>query len=235
MSPSKVFCLLACFFLTGCAANRINHPPAPLHQQSIVKQFQLNENESRVHFFLGDIFMFGRKIKMNKIAEFYVNNVKVGTIGNDKEYLAVDLVPGTYDFKWMPTGLDSGYTQSESLQLTIEKGMLIFVKAIMRDVSPASAKIFGAIGAITGSKFIAHLQQDANLINNMNEVTLVTLNEDIKKTLSIKKIEPDQTLLGKAPQTNLEKKLAELKILNEKGLITKEEYDGKRKELIEKY
>lgn len=37
---------------------------------STVERFQLNENESRVHFFLGELFMKNsRGIKMNEVAE----------------------------------------------------------------------------------------------------------------------------------------------------------------------
>ena len=233
MNFKKIIYIFFCFFLTACAT-RINHPPAPLQQQSTVERFQLNENESRVHFFLGEFFLYDRAIKINQVADIYVNNVKIGTIGNSKEYLAVDLHPGTYDFKWMTTGMDADYSQPEPLRLSIEKGELIFVKANMRDVSPVAAKMFGAVGALVGSKFILLFEQDTNLKNNIHEYKLILLNEDIKKSLSIKKMEPEQSFTESAVSNDVEKKLSELKKIYEKGLITKEEYDIKRKELIDK-
>ena len=231
MNFKKIIYLFFCFFLTACVT-RINHHPAPLQQQSTVERFQLDENESRVHFFLGEFFLYGRATEINQVADVYVNNVKIGTIGNRKEYLAVDLHPGTYDFKWMST--DADRSQPEPLQLSIEKGELIFVKANMRDVSPVAAKMFGAVGALVGSKFISFFEQDTNLKNNIHEYKLILLNEDIKKSLSIKKMEPEQSVTESAASNDVEKKLSELKKIYEKGLITKEEYDIKRKELINK-
>lgn len=214
MNFKKIIYIFFCFFLTACAT-RINHPPAPLQQQSTVERFQLNENESRVHFFLGEFFLYDRAIKINQVADIYVNNVKIGTIGNSKEYLAVDLHPGTYDFKWMSIAADR--SQPEPLRLSIKNGELIFVKANMRDTSPVAAKMFGAAGALVWSKFISFFEQDTKLKNNIHEYKLILLNEDIKKSLSIKKMDPEQLLTESAASNDVEKKLSELKKYTKKG------------------
>ena len=174
MNLNKTICFLACFFLTACAT-RINHPPAPLQQQSTVEQFQIDEDESRVHFCLGE--MVGKKarsIKLNEAAELLVNNVKIGLIGNNKEYIAIDLYPGLYNFKWMPISTGSGYCEPEPLQLSIANGELIFLKANMRDATPTAAILFGPLGAIAGAKVISYFEQDANLRNNINNYKLST-------------------------------------------------------------
>ncbi|MDP3029158.1 MAG: SHOCT domain-containing protein [Deltaproteobacteria bacterium] len=234
MNFKKIIYLFFCFFLTACAT-RINHPPAPLQQQSTVERFQLDENESRVHFFLGEFFMKNaRGIQLNETADFYVNNVKIGMIGNNKEYIAVDLHPGLYSFKWMPTSTGSGYCEPEPLQLSIASGELIFMKANMRDVTSNLAYMFGPVGALAGVRLITYFEQDTNLKNNIHEYKLTLLNEDIKKSLSIKKMEPEQSVTESAASNDVEKKLSELKKIYENGLITKEEYDIKRKELINK-
>lgn len=227
MNPSKVICFLTCFFLTACAT-RISHPPAPLQQQSTVEQFQLDENESRVHFFLGELFMKNaRGIKMNEAAEFYVNNVKIGLIGNNKEYIAVDLHPGLYNFKWMPISTGSGYCEPEQLQLSISKNELIFLKANMRDASTTNpdALLFGAIGAVVGTnvKNIVYFEPDDNLKDNIKEYKLVSLNESIKQNIPY------------SSSDGLEQKLSDIKELYEKGVISKEEYEEKRKRLIDQY
>lgn len=195
MNFKKIIYLFFCFFLTACAT-RINHPPAPLQQQSTVEQFQLDENESRVHFFLGELFMKNaRGIKMNEAAELYINNVKIGLIGNDKEYIAIDLNPGLYNFKWMPIGTGSGYCEPEPLQLSISNNELIFLKANMRDASTTTpgAMLFGAIGALAGTtvKTITYFEPDTSMKDNINEYKLILLNEFFKQTSSIKKMETD--------------------------------------------
>ena len=175
MNPSKIICFLACFFLTACAT-RINHPTVPLQQQSTVEQFQLNENESRVHFFLGDLFLKNASgIKINEAAELYVNNVKIGMIGNDKEYIVIDLNPGHYNFKWMPIGAGSGYCEPELLQLSISNSELIFLKANMRDATSPGAMLFGAIGALAGTTLKTYFEPDTSLRNNIKEYKLILL------------------------------------------------------------
>lgn len=239
MNPSKIICFVTCFFLTACAT-RISHPPAPLQQQSIVEQFQLNGNESRVHFFLGDLFMKNDSgIKMNEAAKIYVNNVKIGSIGNNQEYIAIDLHPALYNFKWMPIGTGSGYCESESLQLFISNNELMFLKANMRDASTTApgAMLFGAIGALAGTnvKIITYFEPDTGLKDKIKEFKLISLNQSFKQASSIKKLEIDQRSTENPPSAGIEEKLSELKSIYEKGLITKEEYDEKRKKLIEKY
>ena len=239
MNPSKVICFLICFFLTACAT-RISHPPAPLQQQSIVEQFKLNGNESRVHFFLGDLFMKNASgIKMNEAAELYVNNVKIGLIGNDKEYIAIDFNPGLYNFKWMPIGAGSGSCEPEPLQLSISNNELIFMKANMRDASTTApgAMLFGAIGALAGTnvKIITYFEPDSGWKDKIKEFKLILLNQSFKQASPIKKLKIDQPSMENSQSAGIEKKLSELKSIYEKGLITKEEYDEKRKKLIEKY
>jgi hypothetical protein len=239
MNFKKTISLFACFFLTACAT-RINHPTVPLQQQSTVEQFQLDENESRIHFFLGEVFMKNsRGIKINEAAELYVNNVKIGLIGNDKEYIAIDLNPGLYNFKWMPVGSGSGYCEPEPLQLSISHNELIFLKANMRDASTTApgAMLFGAIGALVGTniKIITYFEPDSGLKGKIKEFKLISLNQSFKQAYSIKKLKIDLPSAENSRSAGLEKKLSELKSIYEKGLITKEEYDEKRKKIIEKY
>lgn len=219
--------ILASVLLMACAT-RISQPPAPGQQLSKVEQFQLNENECRVHFFLGELFFKSANgIKMNEVAELYVNNVKIGFIGNQSEYIAIDLYPGLYTLRWSPIGSGSEYCESEQLQLSISKNEYIFLKANMKDASTTNpgALLFGAIGAVAGTnvKTIAYLAPDNEIKNNIKNYKLVSLNETFKTNFS------------SSPTDSLEQKLSDLKRLYEKGIITKEEYEEKRKNLIDHY
>lgn len=219
--------IMTCLILIACAT-RINQPLAPIQQQSKVEQFQLNQNECRVHFFLGELFFKSANgIKMNEVAELYVNNVKIGFIGNQKEYIAIDLYPGLYNFRWSPVGSGSGYCEAEQLQLSITKNELVFLKANMRDASKTNpgALLFGAVGAVVGTnvKTISYLEPDNEIKNNLKKYRLVSLNESFKANF------PDSST------DSLEQKLSELKKLYEKGLVTEKEYQEKRKSLIDSY
>jgi len=163
-----------CLFLTACATI-LNHPPAPEQQQLIVRQFQLTENEARVHFFTGAGF--------NEAFEVYVNDVKVGLIGNPKEYIAIDLPPGTYAFTWMPISTGSSLFKPIPLQLTIANKELIFMRANWQDASSAATQ-FGAIGVAVGIKFATYFTPDVRLKDRLNEYTLILLNKDSKAVLS---------------------------------------------------
>jgi len=216
---------LACLFLIACAT-RINQASAPQQQQFKVEQFQLNPNKCRVHFFQGELFLKGAKgIKINEVAELYVNNVKIGFIGNQNEYIAIDLPPGLYNFRWTPVGSGSGYCEAEQLQLSISKNEFVFLKANMRDASKTAsgALLFGAVGAVVGTdvKIISYLEPDNEIKNNIKNYKLVLLNESFKANF------PDNA------KEDLEQKLSDLKKLYEKGLITEKEFQEKRKRLID--
>lgn len=242
MNFTKIIYLFSCFLLTllTACATRINHSPAPLQQQSAVERFQIDENESRVHFFLGELFMKNsRGIKINEVAELYVNDVKIGLIGNDKEYMAIDLNPGFYSFKWMPIGTGSEKCEPEALQLSLSNNEFIFIKANMRDASTTvpGAMLFGAIGAVAGTtvKLITYFEPDSGLKDKIKEYKLVSLNQSFKQASPIKKLKTDQSSTKNSLSPSIENKLSELKSIYEKGLITKEEYDEKRKKLLEGY
>ena len=129
MNLKITICLLLGFFIAACAT-RIDNPAAPTHQQSVVENFELDKNTSRVHFFLGKLFLKNHSgIKMNESAIFYVNDIKIGMIGNNKEYIAIDLEPGSYNFKWMPIGSGSESCVPEPLTLSISDNDLIFLIA----------------------------------------------------------------------------------------------------------
>lgn len=183
MNTSKIIVLLlTSFFLTACAGTRINHPPAPLQQQSIVEQFHLNENESRVHFFSGEfINKLGWGVTYNEAFEVYINDVKVGVIGNKNEYMAIDLRPGIYNFKWVYIG-PPPVTPPEVLQLSIKNKELIFLKANMYEETPTAAILLANPGKVF-TKFILRFDQDLSSKNNMREYTLISLNQDIKESL----------------------------------------------------
>lgn len=105
-------------FLTACAVIT-NQPPAPPQQQALVENFQLDDNVSRVHIFNS----YGSAI------ELYINDVKIGLLGNNKEYMAIDLNPGIYDFKWIGKSTGDGMLKPIPLHLSVAKSQLLFLKA----------------------------------------------------------------------------------------------------------
>ena len=175
--------LLICFLLAACGS-RIEHPAAPAHQQSVVENFELDKNEARVHFFSGELFLKNNSgIKMNESIEFYVNDKKIGLIGNNKEYIAISLPPGSYNFKWMPI-IGSESCLPEPFTLSLSDNELIFLTANMRDASSTSpaAYLFGAIGAALGTnvKVISYFEQDIAIKDKINEYKLISLIESFK-------------------------------------------------------
>lgn len=153
--------------------------------------------------------------------------------------------PGRYNFKWIPIGSGSGNCEPEPLQLSISNNELIFMKANMRDASTTAtapgAMLFGAIGGAIGAlagtnvKIITYFEPDSGLKDKIKEFKLISLNQSFKHASPIKKLKIDQPSTENSQSAGIEKKLSELKSIYEKGLINKEEYDEKRKKLLERY
>ena len=120
---------------------------------------------------------------MNESVEFYVNDIKIGLIGNNKEYIAIDLPPGSYTFKWIPiSGSES--CLPEPFTLSLSDSELIFFKANMRDASSTSpaAYLFGPIGVVVGTdvKVISFFEQDIGMKDKITEYKLISLIESFK-------------------------------------------------------
>ncbi len=173
--------LVVLAFLSGCAT-RITHPPAPAEDLAKVTSYQLEQNEARVHFYLGCLHAQGATIPMREAAELYINNVRAGVIGSEEEYIAIDLPPGTYTFEYKLVSSPS--VQPKPLQLTISEKELVFLSANFADVTPDMAYLFGPLGVLASLKQITFLQQ--NTLEGKQVITerrLVALNKTIKNEL----------------------------------------------------
>jgi hypothetical protein len=154
----KFFIILLILLLnsTGCAV-RMKHPEISLADRDIITSNSLPENKGRVVFYLGK--MLG--VKMDRAADIYINEIKVGTIGNREELVVVDLPPNNYFFKWnVPQeDIDYSHTQPAILKLYVQNGQTVYLVANFIDKTSAAAYLFGAFAGVF-AKFATVFDQD---------------------------------------------------------------------------
>lgn len=241
-------CILFIVLLSGCAVKYVQLPASTLDQNA-VKNYEMDSNYSRVIFYSGKMSNVQLDTaELDRAIEIFIDNNKIGSVGNKEEMIAADLPPGTYSFKCnVPKNdIDNSYTRADILTLPVGEKQLIYMKANFHNETPAYGMMFGALGALATMKFSMVLEQDTQsngreaiashrLVSRyiMPENSENSINEQIRlhEKVNQQQLAPNSTSQS---ENDLEAKMSKLKQLYDKGLITKEEYDLKRKELIEK-
>jgi hypothetical protein len=244
--------LLVFLSITGCAV-RIEHPEIPLAEKEALHSSSLPANKGRVVFYLGK--MFG--VKMNRAADIYINEIKLGTIGNREEMVVVDLPPDNYFFKWnVPQeDMDYSHTQPAILKIPVQGGQTTYLEANFIDKTSAAAYLFGAFAGAF-AKFATVFDQDTMASGQQaldshrvvlyernfceqNIIATPNITENsLEATTNINHLGNQQSSVQtKTKQSNNDTylRLEKLKNMYENKLITKEEYDSKRKELVNEF
>lgn len=237
--------------LYGCAV-KIQQPEISMMESDYIRNKEVPKNKGRIVFYSGK--MLGAQ--MNRAAVVYIENTKIGTIGNKEELIVVDLFPGRYSFKWnVPMeDMDYSYTQPAINEVDVNSEQTLYFTANFLDNTSREAKIasyiFGPVVTLASMKFITVFEQDskANGKNALNSHKIVLYEKNFSANFSSNSNDKilkqnlngtnDESLaLENLKNTNSEvkMKLEDLKNLYDNDLITKEEYDEKRKEIIEKY
>ena len=239
----------------GCIAT-MKHPEISLVDRKIIQNYSVPANKGRVVFYLGVVDNF-LKPKVNRIADIYINEIKVGTIGNKEEMVVVDVPPNNYRFKWnFPQGAE-GYDRAlpEILKLHVQAGQTTYLAANIRTKAPPGAFLLGGLGAALFMKFYPFFNQDtsANGQQAMVDHKIVLFEKNFLEPSSMAPEQPQFIQQPKQAGSEIEpiekvnktqqieakpdlyKKLEKLKKMYDNNLITKEEYDKKRQELLNEF
>jgi hypothetical protein len=122
-------------FLSGCMTS----PPV---RSEYVGLPALDSGWSRIYVTAGKLGG-GRLWSVNQVGPVFINNENVGSTAKD-EYIAVDLLPGTYDAYCTPEQPDKNFI--EKTQLSFKAGDLRYFVCDM-DLKGAG-NYFGAIGVL---------------------------------------------------------------------------------------
>jgi len=172
----------------------------------------------------------------------FINGQNVGRPAH-QEYIVVDLLPGTYEAYWEPTKHENEKLCVQKFPLTVRARE---TRAYAADLSVEAGMHFGLIGALVstclsktllnerdlplGSRLVSyaklHQQNTQVQVRTEHPTNSSAVNNEItQNTTSTNAYSP--------VQADIEKRLEKINELFNKGLLTKEEYLAKKKEIID--
>lgn len=169
--------------------------------------------------------------RIEEVGSVYANGIKIGDLAKD-ESVAVDVLPGTYEFHWIPGGEPYKFCTVKAA-VTITPGETkYFTSDMVNNVSVAWG-LAGAVGGLIGS---------AATECNINGVILERPSLDPEsKLVAYAKFsgKPTPAIADTSKPSSVDsspsQKLRELDSLKKDGVITETEYQQKKKELLEKF
>jgi len=170
-----------------------------------------------------------------QVGPVFINDRQVWSSAID-EYIIVDLLPGVYEFSWTPAEPYKVYT--EKRKVTLEAGETRHFACDM--AQKGAGMYFGIIGVLASEYLYKSYLEERPMDNpNSNLVAYKVFNEaqNLPKssTKTIDQNDQASTLKSETPSidnNSVYDRLEKLKKMYESQLITKEEYDIKRKELV---
>ncbi|MDA8258988.1 MAG: hypothetical protein M0Z99_25700 [Betaproteobacteria bacterium] len=92
--------------------------------------------------------------------DLFINNMRVETVNNTKEYIVIDLQPGQYVFTWLPlAGYERSKTGANPLIVTVQDGQTQFL-ALDAIEGTNWLSAFGAIGAAAGVNRVTDVRKE---------------------------------------------------------------------------
>ena len=217
--------------VSGCVPPA-TQPLATASQDSQFKEFKARPGVGTLYLYPGvskrvpGIFQEAESPYKGPV-DFYINGEYVGGLNHD-QYFALTLKPGTYRIIWKERG-GAGVT-SDPYNLTVFKGEKYFVRNVFDEGSP----MFGLLGALT-FKFYLEAAPGTGRQDILSRKLVMAnkyMNEppsDVQPAASKKAGPAERTKSAESVET----RLLQLKRLYDSRLITEEEYDRKRRQIID--
>jgi len=243
--------LLILIILTGCSVPRLPER-SYLPPSSIPKP---NSEKSRLLLYLGYLKIGFKNSRLDGAdGKIFINNEYISYV-NSKDAIVVDLTPGTYKISWhfYQGDLEDNHVPAP-YELSVKAGEIIYLEANSKHVSNwgagAAGVLLGPIGGGVGANttyfsdfFKLEPIEGPKHLNTMNiveyhnlpnqsDLTHVTTapTANTQSSVSPNLAPPENKTRSKSD--SLESRLIELRSLRDHGLISEEEFDNKRKALL---
>jgi len=230
----KLLLLFVVFLLAGCGT-------APQSHTEYTDLAPLNNGWSRIYVNTGRYYpnsdtnssISNKLWRVEEVGTVFVDGKRIGDLAKD-ESIVVDLLPGTYEFHWIPGGQPYKFCSVKAAVVVGAGETKYFTSDLVNNVSMAWG-LAGAAGGLIGSA-----ASDCNLNGMIDERP--SLDPESKLVSYVKfSGKPIGAIAdsSKAPSndqpSSVVQKLRELDGLKKDGVITESEYQQKKKELLEKF
>ena len=227
--------LLSLGILTGCGTFQLPQLTSNATDHDL-SQFRPSDGKARVYFFHGPVTTCRANScidqKLNFPFSIYIDGIEVGTLASRDNYLRADIAPGKHLMQWRDI-VDSPEDIQGKMEISMESGHADFIRVSKGTSSELKP------GALGSAAFKSTGQLENVGIAGRAEVLdkkLIVADREAIKRLSGSVSASKSAQEGSAPvpsSPTIGGKLTELKDMYERGLITKDEYDGKRKQFLD--
>jgi hypothetical protein len=110
------------------------------------KSFQVDSNKSKIYFINGKMTSGLFNPTHSYPSDLAINDIVIGSM-NKENVLVVDLLPGTYEFYWLPRSTDMIDKKSvpQKTKLKVDAGQVLVLQG---DYSMGGAAYFGLLGSM---------------------------------------------------------------------------------------
>lgn len=221
----KTILLFAVLVLSGCAASA---PPRPEYTNLP----PLENGWGRIYVGAGTLS--GIKLwSVHQVGPVFINEQRVGAVAKN-EYIAVDLLPGTYEAHWVPDEPSQFYSQKTAI--TIKAGKTRYFTC---DMENRTGMAFGLIGAMASTYLQNGLLTEQPSLDSSSKLA------SYFKVKGSPNSNPPESVVTQhnanvAPAStpsneSVSQKLRELQSLRNDGVITEGEFQKKKQQLLDKY
>jgi len=181
-------------------------------------------------------WVLARLSAVGQVGPVFINDQQIWSSAKD-EYIIVDLLPETYELSWTPGNPDKNFT--EKRKVTFKAGEIRHFACDM--AWRGAGAYFGAIG-IYASEYVTKTYLEERPMDNPNStlVAYIVFNKAQNSPNSTAKTIEEKTPIPGSKSEKLSTgdnsvytRLEKLKKLYENNLITKDEYDKERQELLD--
>lgn len=217
--------------LTGCVAQ-------PTTRSEFMSVPLLDSDWTRVYVTAGTGSKSGIKLwSVHQVGPVYVGDQRLGDTAKN-EYIVVDLIPGTYEMSCSPLEPEKNFVEKRNF--VFNAGETHFLACDME--TSGGVAFFGLAGVLAADyiskTYLAEKPQrdpEGRVVAYKKLATTVpaAFQGAAPPTAPIS-IQPSVSNSTNSTADNVKDSLVQLKTIYEQGLITKEEYDRKRKQILDR-
>jgi hypothetical protein len=110
-------------------------------------------NKGKIYFINGnDLFFTNPKVTHLIKSDLFINDTFIGSPQKKENVLVVDLLPGTYEFHWLPTGIEPNSKMvPEKIKLNVEAGKKLVIQGDYNDGKKTINRVLGFGGGLFGA------------------------------------------------------------------------------------
>ena len=121
--------------------------------ENAAKSLSAEPNKAKICFINGnDLFFTNPKVTHLIKSDLFINGTVIGSPQKKENVLVVHLLPGMYEFHWLPTGIEpDSKIVPEKIKLNVEVGQTLVIQGDYNDGKKTINRVLGFGGGLLGA------------------------------------------------------------------------------------